>query len=180
MEKYSEYLQFSTAVPFGYLIFYTLCLVAWFWGVKNIISSIRRRNFSSVGFLGGNLAAGFVSMLFFADLIFSTGLELNPSFGHSEVVGSWADGNSHIQFRPDGTAHFALEKIYADRLGVISEEGTWKKWQDFTIRIADNNSARPLPLLRVIKKYDEYRIIVEDFDDFDMWDHHLGFKKSSE
>ncbi len=177
MEKYLEYLQFSTAIPFGYVMFFIFCVVIIGLGIKNIISSLYHKKFLQFRFVASVFAIFFVSTVITANVMFENRLDLNPFFDESDVIGSWKDDNSIIQFKDDKTVYFSFGERYVNRVKLASGEGTWSKHKDFNIEIIDTTKARSLPLLRMIKIQDEYRIILDDFEDPDMWDHHLGFKK---
>lgn len=110
---------------------------------------------------------------------------MNPLFEEADTVGEWRDGDSSFILFDDGAAEIKISKSHLRRLQIENGNGVWRRYQDFTVQIQNENSQflpmqggfnRP-PLLRVIKFRDEYRIIVQDYVDPDFWDGKLGFKK---
>jgi hypothetical protein len=175
-EQIFEHLQFSTAVPFGYLLFFFICLVAALWLVTNIIRSTLRRNFLSVPFLGGVSGLGFLALVFYANL--AQDLDLNPPFTEADIVGRWIDGDSTLQLNPSGTVHFVFGTQYRYTREPVTGDGTWSRRSDFTIQITSNEPDQTMPILRIVKSNTKYRIILDLRDDPDMWDRHLGFRRS--
>lgn len=105
-------------------------------------------------------------------------IDLNPSFNDSDIIGDWKDGDSYIQLKPDQTVHFTFGERYRARMGIVSGDGHWHKQGDFNIRITDANSEKSLPMLRVIKIRDKYRLKME-VNDPDLYDYRWVFKRSS-
>lgn len=177
MERVIEFFQFSTGVPLGYAIFYGFCLVVGFAGIVLAASTAWSGKFLSLRFLGGIAVTGFVAMTLYANIAFEDNLDLNPVFVAQDVVGDWSQGDSHIRFGKDGTAHLALDAYYSRKIGTASPDVTWRKSADFNIKIMDKGARQQPQMLRVIRYNGSLRIIVEDFDDPDGWNHDLGFKK---
>ena len=177
METFLEYLQFSTAAPFGYAMFYSFWLAVFAISATVILRSIIKKHTWRLRFLASVLAMTSAVLIVGANIVFENGLNLNPATVTFNPIGVWTDADSTIEFRPDGTASFEFGRRYADRTKPRQGEGIWRLSGDFNISIVNSNATRSLPPLRVISMRDEFRLILEDFDDFDMWDNHLGFKK---
>jgi hypothetical protein len=180
MEKILEALQFSTGVPFGYAVFYGLCLIAAFLGAGFVVLAIfvRGRLRIPLG-VGGGTVAAFVVTMVFANIVFENDVDLNPVFGTKDVVGGWSEGGTHILFREDGTAHVMLDARYAEKLGRLPAEVRWRKSGDFDITLTGEGAGDQPPELRVIAFGTRLRIVAE-FGDPDSWDHDLGLMKDSE
>ena len=105
--------------------------------------------------------------------------EFNPIVDRQELVGKWEYSNCILTLSYDNTYYINVEnEELKKRLRVKSSTGHWTK-ADWNLDLNDN-SGNQLTNLRVIKFNNEYRIIIEDFLDFDMWDGDLGFKKASD
>jgi hypothetical protein len=140
--------------------------------MKNSIVSIFKHTFLIVGLIVGVLAVGLIARMTHIDNI-----DFNPSFSDSDIVGNWSNGDSHIQFKENRTVHFTFGAQYRDEMGINSGDGNWHKQGDFNIQITNAKLTEILPELRVIKKKDEYRLIIET-DDPDSYDYRSAFKRS--
>lgn len=178
MDKFLEIFQFSTAVPFGYVIVFGACLVVALVCLLAVGSAVLQGKFLGVRFLGGGLVLSLIALFFVANFILSAQLDMNPQFEDGEVVGHWRDGKSELTFNADHTVRFAFGDDYKGRQPVLRGQGTWRKKDDFEIEITPGAWLSPMqPPLRAIKSGKTLRLIVEDFDDPDEWDHHLGFRR---
>ncbi|AJQ94770.1 hypothetical Protein YC6258_02732 [Gynuella sunshinyii YC6258] len=106
---------------------------------------------------------------------------MNPFFNESSLVGEWNYGNSELLLSSDGTAKISLSSSLLARLNIDNGEGYWRKEGDFNLLIgsASANFASKSGMLRVIQYAENYRLIIEDYDDPDMWDGSLGFKQKN-
>ena len=179
MDQVLEYLQFSTTVPFGYVLFYGgLVLVAALCALM-ILTALFRRRFFGFRTVTGMLGIAAVAVVLTANLVFSSQLDMNPTFTDADIAGQWSDGVSTIGLDRDGQARFQFGKAYAEREPVMSGTGAWRHEDDFAITIVTADG-KVLPPLRVIRSGKVLRLIVQDFSDPDDWDHHLGFRKETQ
>ena len=174
-------IAFRTAIPFGYLLFYLILILTGVWALKNIIQLLWYGKYKNIKLYFSLIILIFNGLYLYSDKIYDDYLELNPSFSESELIGHWLDEDSLITFEPEGKARFVFREEYKKRLGIDKNgEGYWEKVNDFNIYIGIKPKEKDskVNLLRVIKYKNIYRIIIDDFDDPDMWDGHLGFRKS--
>ncbi len=177
MEKIILLFQFRTGLPFGYLFFSLFLLLITGLSLKTIVLSIVNKKITYTFFIS-ILGLIFSSSFFYANLYFEDNLELNPTFSSNDIIGTWKDNNSGFELLNDGKAFLKFSPKHVKRLGLKNGSGYWFRYQDFSIKIGfDGQKKSNYGILRVIKDGNEYRIIIEDFDDPDMWDGHLGFKK---
>ena len=181
MDEFISLIQFHTAIPFGYLLFSLFWLAVVAWALKNVLGSLWRKRVREpkMYFAGGLLVLAFGYA--YASLIYSENLNMNPFFNESDLVGEWEYSGSKLMLKPDGTARIGLTKSLRSRLNIDNGEGYWRKEGDFNLIVGSNpvNSTSKNGMLRVIQYAESYRLIVEDYDDPDMWDGSLGFKHKS-
>lgn len=120
----------------------------------------------------GEAFGGFLLIALVVGLVIwdETSLDLNPVVTRQDIVGNWSDGDTHIVFRKDGTAHLALSTGYARELGNPPSDVTWEWNGDFDIALTFPGAKEQPPELRVIRYIGRLRIIVEagaDPDDLD-------------
>jgi len=181
MDEFISRIQFHTAIPFGYLLFSLLWLGTVVWAIKNIVSNLWARNFRGPKiYIAGSLlivAVGYA----YASIKYSVNINMNPFFQESVLVGEWDYGNSKLVLNPDGTAKINLSNSLLTRLNIDNGEGYWRKEGDFNLVLGSNavNFVSENGLLRVIQYADKYRLIIEDYEDPDMWDGSLGFKRKN-
>ena len=178
MDQILEYLQFSTSIPFGYALFYGgLVLIAAFCAVM-ILTALFKRRFLGFRTVAGTLGIAAVVVVFAANWVFDSQVDLNPDFTDADIPGRWSDGASKIALDRDGGARFQFGKEYAGREPIMSGTGKWGRG-DFEITIVTKDG-KTLPPLRVIRSGKALRLIVQDFSDPDDWDRHLGFRKETQ
>lgn len=83
--------------------------------------------------------------------------------------------------KPSGTAKITFSSSLLARLNVDNGEGCWGKDGDFNLVLGSSrvDSASKNGLLRVMQYAGKYRLIVEDYEDPDMWDGSFGFKRKN-
>ncbi len=172
-----EYLQFSTEMPFGYLAFFGVAVLALIVGLILFGLGLRLRRWILV-ISGGGIAALVVTVIG-ANIVFSRHLDLNPTFSEQNVVGQWDDDDSsHLEINADHSLRFHFGSRYAGRVSPVAGDGIWKRSGDFDIAVVPSHRARSqMPPLRVIAFNGQTHLILEDFTDTDGWDHHLGFHR---
>ncbi|MFV1761497.1 hypothetical protein VWY69_00235 [Phaeobacter sp. A90a-4k] len=177
MDTAMSALQARTAIPFGYLFL----AVGWVVGMSALavimLHGIHRRKVASLGFFASSIGFCFGALIFTANIVFPEQIEINQPFSEADLIGSWTQGASGFVFENENVATFSLESELRDRLGVANGDGHWEKSGDFNISIG-NQSISQTATLRVIRSGDELRLIIEDFEDWDMWNGDLGFRKS--
>lgn len=163
-------------MPFGYLMFGTIWLIGTIGLMVFVIRSLMRRNIFNFRF--GFAIAGLTlsAAILVANVVFSNSLNVNPLFTRSDLTGSWMTGSSEFRLEQDGSAIFAFEPTARSRIGVSNGPGYWKRVDDFMISLSNQRNVDQ-PVLRVIRFNDQYRIVIEDYGDFDQWDGDLGFRK---
>jgi hypothetical protein len=172
-----EYLQFSTEMPFAYLGFFTMAVLALIVGLILFGLGLRfRRWIMAVAGVG---IAALVVTIIAANIVFSDHLDLNPVFSEQNIIGQWDDDDgSHLDINADHCVHFRFGPRYSGRASPATGDGTWKRSDDFEITIVPSNrSGASIPPLRVIAFNGKTHLILEDFTDTDGWDHHLGFHR---
>lgn len=181
MEDLLSLMQVRTAVPFGYLIFWLAWLSVSFWAAKNVVQQCWTKRYRSAR-LYVALGLLFLSSLFlYSNIRFDAYLNMNPLFAEADVIGEWQDGDSQFTLLQNGRAILNLNDEYKRRLGLENGEAYWQKHYDFNIRIGSNRKGRgpDTAVLRVISFNGKFRIIVDDYEDPDMWDGNLGFKREN-
>ena len=128
-------------------------------------------------FITGGIGAFILVFILFANIVFEQNLDMNPMFKEADIVGTWQDDQSRLEFAANKQVIFQFDNAYKSRVPVFAGNGTWSRKDDFEIIITINAKTSKLYPLRVIKVGRNYHLILEDFDDPDLWDHHLGFKK---
>ena len=176
MEDFVSKIQFSTAIPFGYLIFSIAWFSVMFWAAKNIFIQCWKKNYFNKKLYLSFIVAFLGAAYLYSSIIYSNNLDMNPSFKEEHLLGSWEYNESNLELHSGGTAKLQFSESLKKRTGLVNGEGYWYKYQDFTIIISSNVDSQTNSQFRVIKYADSYRIIVDDYDDPDMWDGHLGFK----
>lgn len=184
MDEFISIIQFRTAIPFGYLLFFLLWLAVVVWAFKNVVSNIWAKNFLKPKiYIAGSvllLAAGYA----YASIRYSENINMNPFFNESDLVGEWNYGDSKLVLKSDGVAQISLSNSLLARLDLDNGEGYWRKKGDFNL-VLGSNSVNLMPkngIFRVFQYAENYRLIIEDPDmreDPDMWDGNLGFKQKS-
>lgn len=169
-----EMLAFRTAAPFGYIAFWGGLLLVASIGLALAVSAAVRPRLRPWGFVVGLGLLSAVGVFAGANIWFDVALELNPHpIDGSEILGTWRDGNAVLIVDLDGT--FRLDPGWlADRLGGGSSQGRWIL-DDWNLDLFED-TGRNVARLRVIQFAREYRIIVNDFGDPDVWDGRLGFR----
>lgn len=180
MEEFISLIQFRTAAPFGYLIFFIVCLSVGIWAIKNIVRLCWLKDFKKPKLY---VALGLLmleSAYIYINIANSEMINMNPVFSESDIVGNWVDGESTITLSQDGKATIQLGRKYLSRLQIDNGDGYWRKQQDFNIFIGSNtvDTVSKTGVLRVITCNNKYRIIIENHDP-DMWDGDIGFKRKS-
>jgi hypothetical protein len=181
MDEFISIIQFHTAIPFGYLLFSLLWLSVVAWALKNIVSTLWSRRFRGLRiYIAGCLLVvsfGYV----YASIRYSENINMNPFFQESALVGEWSYGGSKLVLKPDGIATINLSKSLLARLGIDNGDGYWRKEGDFNLVLgsAAVNFESKNGMLRVIQYAEKYRLIIEDYEDPDMWDGSLGFKQKN-
>lgn len=170
-----EKLVFRTAIPFGYAAFWSGLLLVAVIGLVLAISSAIVPRLRPWGLVVGVGMLSVVGAFVAANIWFDAAVEMNPfPVDRAVLEGTWRDGDAVLVFRSDGT--FRLDPGWlADRLKGHNSHGEWKL-DDWNLTLLENGG-RPLAPLRVIRFRREYRIIVDDFEDPDMWDGRLGFRR---
>jgi hypothetical protein len=124
----------------------------------------------------GILSVALVAVFLHASI--RNSVEINPVFEESDILGDWEDSDSQLRLSQDGKLSFKLAPRYSKKSDhILSGEGSWAREGDFNIRIVTNIPMNFSLYMRVIQFNGNYRIIHEDFEDFDEWDHHLGFQR---
>ncbi len=177
VEELLEHLQFSTALPFGYAAFFGLCLLVVVGCVALMISGVAQRKSIGVRLIVGAIGIAGVLTVLGANLFLEREVDFNPVFNDSDITGTWIDGDSRLEFHGGKKVRFHFGDAYAGREPVMDGDGTWQRHNDFEIEIMLNANAKTSPPIRMIRSGDDLRMIIDDFGDPDMWDHHLGFKK---
>ena len=179
MDEFISSIQFHTAVPFGYLLFFMAWISLCIWAIKNITTMVWRREFRSVKLYAMMILLVVNFGYAYASIIYSENIDLNPSFSEMDLVGEWVDGSSKVVLSKEGKAELYLSKDHLARLEIENGSGYWYKEHDFNILIGSTavHNVSKSGVLRVIKYGESYRIIIEDYGDRDMWDGHLGFKR---
>ena len=188
MEEFIAFIQYRSTMPYGQLLFSISYGVITFWSAVVLIASLLlTKPFGRISVVSSSILTICVCYGF-AWHWYSNNLELTPSFNEAEVVGVWQDQDSRVQLNADGSAELQFEQTYLDRLKVRNGKGYWYRDGDFNLIVGssidkasmDGGSSEPLAgsyaLFRVISYADEFRIIIEDFEDVDSWDGHLGFQ----
>jgi len=181
MDEFISIIQFHTAIPFGYLLFSLLWLGVVVWAVKNALSGLWAKRFREPKmYIAGSLlviAVGYA----YASIRYSENINMNPFFKESVLVGEWAYGNSRLVLEPEGVATINFSNPLLARLGIDNGEGYWRKEGDFNLVLgsAAVNFESKNGILRVIQYAGKYRLIIEDYEDPDMWDGSLGFKQKN-
>jgi hypothetical protein len=178
MERLLEILQFRTAIPFGYALFFLLlCLMASVGLLVFIVGLLRRHTQSGrlVACAGWLMLCGAI-IVYAANWLFEARLDLNPSVQPKELAGEWNDGKARLHLRDNGTFELEASGKLARRLGAQRAAGQWSL-DDYNLHL-QTPAGHPHAALRVIRFGQHYRIIIDDFGDFDAWDGRLGFKQS--
>jgi hypothetical protein len=171
-----ETFTFSTGVPFGYFIFYGFVFALVTAGITSLgLSYFLPKARLPLGVVG-LLSVALVTLFFYTET--TNSVELNVVFEQSDILGDWEDGDSQLRFLANGKLHFILAPRYlSGSSGQTSGVGSWEREGDFNIRIVAKDPVNFSLHMRVIQFNDSYRIIHDDFEDFDEWDHHLGFQR---
>ncbi len=168
-------------MPFGYLLFSLLWLGVVVWAVKNIVSNLFAKRFHGPKmYIAGGLlivAVGYA----YASVRYSENINMNPFFKESALVGDWTYGNSKLVLMPEGIAVINFSNSLLEKMGIDNGEGYWKKEGDFNLVLGSTvvNFESKNGILRVIQYAGKYRLIIEDYEDPDMWDGSLGFKQKN-
>lgn len=181
MDEFISIIQFHTAIPFGYLLFSALWLGIVVWALKNTISNFWSKNFRRPKlYIAGCILVVAVGYAY-ASIKYSENLNMNPFFQESTLVGEWEYGSSTLVLKPDGRAKISLSNSLLARLNIDNGEGYWRKEGDFNLVLGSNavNFVSKNGLLRVIQYSNKYRLIIEDYEDPDLWDGSLGFKRKN-
>ena len=181
MDEFISIIQFRSAMPFGYLLFTLVWLSVVAWSLKNILSNLLGKKFYSPRlYITGSLLVVCIGYVI-ASVKYSENINMNPFFNESDLVGEWNYGSSNLVLKPDGTAEINLSKSLLERLDIDNGEVYWRKKGDFNLVLWSNevNFVSNNRMLRVIEYADKYRLIIEDYDDLDMWDGSLGFKQKN-
>jgi hypothetical protein len=181
MDGFISIIQLHTAIPFGYLLFLLLWLGVVVWAVKNIFSNLWAKSFRgpkmyvAVSLLV--VAVGYA----YAIIRYSENINMNPFFKESVLVGEWTYGSSKLVLKPEGIASINFSNPLLARLGIDNGEGYWRKEGDFNLLLGSTavNFESKNGILRVIQFAGKYRLIIEDYEDPDMWDGSLGFKQKN-
>ncbi len=176
-----KYFSFGAAVPFGYMFFLIYILLSSIWAIRGLIGLIVTRE---IRWVRHGLAVALLllnGLFYFAGHLTSQNLDFNPFSSSEDFVGHWQDGQSRMVLYADGSAEFELTDEYLTRLGVANGQGYWATYRDFNLNISNqsNTEVEREKRFRIIKFRDDYRLIIEDYDDRDLWDRHLGFEKLS-
>ncbi len=181
MDEFISIIQFHTAIPFGYLLFSLLLLGVVVWALKNIVSNLWTKKLR-----GPKLYIAVILLIAaigytYASIRYSENINMNPFFNESALVGEWNYGNSELVLKPDGTAKISLSDSLLERLNIDNGEGYWRKDGDFNLVLGSDavNFVSKNGKLRVIQYAEKYRLIIEDYEDPDMWDGSLGFKQKN-
>lgn len=179
MEDLFSILLIRTAIPFGYLIYAVMWLVVSLWAIVTIVRLCWTGRFGSIKLYVASALLFLSAATIYSNMMFDKYLDLNPGFADADIIGTWRDGNSEFTLLETGRTIIDLTDEHRYRLDVENGEGTWQKIYDFNIKISDaqEKPGSKTGLLRVIRFNEKYRIIIDDFDDPDMWDGDLGFKR---
>lgn len=106
---------------------------------------------------------------------------MNPIFNQSDLVGEWKYGRSKLLLKSDGTAEISVSNSMQLKLGIDNGEGYWRKNGDFNLVLGSNavNFTSKNTVFRVIQYAGNYRLVIGDYEDPDIWDGDLGFKHGS-
>ncbi len=179
MDSFISFMQLRTAIPFGYAIYAILWLLFSFWAVKNIIQCIWTKKYREKRLYLASALLLFNLVYLYFNIAFGGYLEFNPHFTRTDIIGEWQDGDSKIVFQKDGKLILNIEDSYQARLNVKNGDGYWQRYFDFNIQISNTKERLNSNdhFLRVIVFNGKYRIIIDDFDDPDLWDGGLDFVK---
>ena len=181
MDELISIIQFHTAVPFGYGLFLLIWLIITIGSLRKMMILIWRRQYHSSGFY--LFSAIFICSIayLYGTVRYEQNLDMNPVFKDEDIVGRWEYGKAKMILEPSGQAQFSFSKTVSSRVHLHSGNGFWHREGDFNIKIHSLNADQSATygLFRVIKYHDDYRIIIDDFNDPDMWDGSLGFRKAT-
>jgi hypothetical protein len=158
-------MQWEARGVLGNFIIYSAGFAFLLIGIAMIVRAAYRGSGAREALGGFLLIAAVVGL----DIWNENSVDLNPVVTRPEIVGIWSDGDTHILFRNDGTAHLALDSGYARVLGNPPPEVTWGWNGDFNIALTVLGAKEQPPELRVIRYIGRLRIIVEMGADPDDW-----------
>ncbi|TNE36610.1 MAG: hypothetical protein EP347_10565 [Alphaproteobacteria bacterium] len=170
----------TSAIPFGFLFLSIFWLSITFAGIIGTIAAFFRRKHRLSLALGSILLLAMSGLLATAEVFSATYLDMNPRVTDEELQGTWLDGNSVITLHDDLSATLELSKSNQRKLDFHSNVATWYRATDFSIILEAPNTAgtHEIVEMRIIGFKDQL-YLTKEFDDPDMWDSNLGFKKRS-
>lgn len=178
MDQIPSALQIRAGSPFGYLAIGPILLAVSIILIVIVFRRIIERDIFDLSFGSAIVGLSFISLVVVANFRFSDKLDLNPSFTEADLIGHWSHGASSLLLKPDGSAEFAFDTRLQSRIGIENGKGYWMKSSDFLISFDNHRRSTQNTILRVILYDTEYRMIIEDFSDYDEWDGDLGFQKT--
>ena len=178
MDEFIAIMQFRTAAPFGYGLFLFIWIIITIGSFRKMVIMLFRGQLESPRlYLFSAIFICCIAYLYGA-FRYDKNLDMNPIFKDEDVVGMWQYGEAKMILEQSGQARFLFDDAIENRIHMNSGNGYWSREGDFNLVIADHDTDQSsYELFRVIKYHDNYRIIIADFDDPDMWDGSLGFRK---
>ncbi len=100
-------------------------------------------------------------------------IEWNPSVNETEIIGKWKCNDSILIINSNKTFRFINGQDLTPKVGINLTQGFWEK-AVFNLDLIDKSGTK-LTAFRIIKVSNQFRIIIDNYSEPDLWDGNLDF-----
>lgn len=162
-------LYFQTAVPFGYLLFWTSMFILMVTGFALVAMGWRHRPRVHARVMLGCVLIFFVITVFLINLDADRSLEFNAPLTQANVLGEWREGQGVLSIGKNGR----FECTGAGECDSLGKTGIWRLRGDFELEFQSDEKG---VIIRRVILYRGHQRLTKMEGDPDMWNGKLTFE----